>query len=81
MALADIDSDGDLDLHANYGENTIRSGLSLTTRIVNGGSGDRSDANRIKIVNGRLVEYGEPHAFYLNDGYKFTAVSWTDGLS
>jgi hypothetical protein len=67
---------------ANYGENTIRSGLNLTTRVVAGKEVVTGRyAGRIKIINGQLVEYGEPHALYLNDGRgKFTAVSWTDGM-
>jgi hypothetical protein len=82
MALADLDGDSDLDLHvANYGENTLRSGLNITTRLVNGREVVTGRyANRIKLINGRLVEYGEPDAVYLNEGQgKFTAISWTDG--
>ncbi|MBU6401856.1 MAG: VCBS repeat-containing protein, partial [Verrucomicrobia bacterium] len=82
MALADIDGNGSLDLYvANYGENTIRSGLNLTTRMVGG----REEVvgryrNRIKIIDGKLVEFGEPHAVYLNDGQgHFQPLSWTDG--
>jgi len=83
MALADLDGNGSLDLFvANYGENTIlRSGGEVSYRMVNGQpvvSGRA--ARRYKIINGRIIEFGEPSVVYLNDGKgKFTALSWTDG--
>jgi enediyne biosynthesis protein E4 len=83
IALADLDGNSTLDLFiANYGENTIlRSGGEVSYRMVNGRmvlSG--RNARRLKLVEGRLVEYGEPSAVYLNDGQaRFTPLSWTDG--
>lgn len=83
IALADLDGNGALDLFvANYGENTLlRSGGGLSVRTVNGRpvvSG--RDARRWKIINGRIIEFGEPSAVYLNDGKgNFKALSWTDG--
>jgi hypothetical protein len=83
LALADLDGNGTLDLFAaNYGETTIlRSGGNLSVRTVNGQpvvSG--RDARRWKIINGRIIEFGEPSAVYLNDGKgKFTPLSWTGG--
>ncbi len=83
MALADLNGDGSLDLFvANYGENTIlRSGGEVSYRMVNGQpvvSGRA--ARRYKIINGRIIEFGEPSAVYLNDGKgKFTPLSWTGG--
>jgi hypothetical protein len=82
LALGDVNGDGWLDLYvANYGENTIRTGMRITTRVVNG----REQVvgryrNRLKIIEGHLIEYGEPGAFYLNDGKGgFSKMSWTDG--
>ncbi len=83
LALGDLDGNGTLDLFvANYGETTIlRSGGNLSVRTVNGQpvvSG--RDARRWKIINGRIIEFGEPSAIYLNDGKgKFTPLSWTGG--
>lgn len=70
IALADVDADGDLDLYiSNYGENTIRSGATVTTTFQNGQEVVMGRLrNRLKIIQGKLVEYGEPDAFYLNDG-------------
>jgi hypothetical protein len=83
IALADLDGNGTLDLFiANYGETTImRSGGELNVRTVNGKpvvSGRQ--ARRWKIIDGKIIEYGEPSAVYLNDGQgHFTPLSWTDG--
>lgn len=83
VALADLDGDGSLDLYvANYGENSIlRSGGQIATAFVNGKEVVTGRyANRLKIINGKITEFGEPDALYLNDGHgHFKAVSWTDG--
>ena len=84
LAMADIEGDGDLDLYvANYGENSIlRSGGEISVRPGPGGQQIVSGrhARRLKLINGQLVEYGEPHVLYLNDGKGvFKAASWTDG--
>ena len=83
MALADIDGNGTLDLYvANYGETTIlRTGGAVTVRMVAGKPVVTGRfAKRIRIENGIMVEYGEPHQLYLNDGAgHFKPVSWTDG--
>ena len=82
-ALADIDGDGDLDVYlANYGENSIlRSGGTIGYRYVGGKpvvSGRY--AARLKIIDGELIELGEPDVIYVNDGAgRFTPLSWTGG--
>ena len=82
MALADVDGDGYLDLYvANYRTTTIRTtGLPLLKR----GSQlavrpeDREDYELTP--QGLIVEHGEPHFLYLNDGHgNFQPVSWTNG--
>ena len=83
MALGDLDGNGTLDLFvANYGENTVmRSGGDISVRMVNGKPVVSGRAGRrLKIIDGRMIESGEPSAVYLNDGRgHFTPLSWTDG--
>lgn len=83
FALADIDGNGSLDLYvANYGEYTVlRSGGEVSVRIVNGRSIPSGRfANRIRIIDGKMIELGEPHFLYRNDGKgNFTAANWRDG--
>ena len=83
LALADADGDGDLDLYvANYADLSIlRSGGEIQMRMTNGQrviTGKYAD--RLRIVQGRMIELGEPDSLYLNDGLGvFTPVSWTGG--
>lgn len=83
LSLADVDGDGDLDLYAaNYGEMSIlRSGGQFAIRMVNGRQQISGRwAKRLKLIDGQLIELGEPDALYLNDGKGvFTPVSWTGG--
>lgn len=83
VALGDVDMDGDLDIYVtNYGETSVlRSGGSVSVRIVNGKqvvTGKYS--NRIRIMDGDFVEVGEPDFLYINDGTgKFSKTDWLDG--
>jgi hypothetical protein len=82
VALGDVNGDGWLDLYvANYGENTIRTGMRVTTRVVGGHEQVVGRyRNRLKIIQGHLIEFGEPGGLYLNDGKGgFQKMSWTDG--
>jgi hypothetical protein len=69
LTLGDIDGDGSLDLYvANYGENTIRSGMRVSTRMEAGKEVVTGRMrNRLKIIRGHIIEYGEPDVLYRND--------------
>ncbi|MBC8244790.1 MAG: VCBS repeat-containing protein [Verrucomicrobia bacterium] len=83
VAMGDVDGDGDLDIYvANYGETSVlRSGGSVSVRTINGKPVVTGRyANRIRIMNGEMVEVGEPDFLYFNDGGgNFTQADWTDG--
>ena len=81
-ALGDIDGDGALDLYvANYRTTTVRTtGFSLLN--VGGRRMIRpQDRGHLEITaEGRVLEQGEPHVLYHNDGHgHFTPLSWTNG--
>ncbi|MDB6036815.1 MAG: Repeat protein [Verrucomicrobiales bacterium] len=83
MALADIDGNGTLDLYVcNYGATSIlRSGGTVSYGKNSKGEPVVLGRNskRLKIINGVLIEAGEPDILYLNDGHAhFTPVQWSD---
>src|ERR1051326_2886058 len=55
--------------------------MRVTTRRIGGKEqGVGRPRNRLKIIDGHIVEYGEPGALYQNDGKGgFRKKSWTDG--
>ncbi len=82
LALADVDGNGTLDLYvANNRTDDIRDRGEVDLRIVNGQLViPPSLKDRLAVVNGKVLEYGEPDFLYLNDGHgRFSPVSWTNG--
>ncbi|HXJ75470.1 MAG TPA: VCBS repeat-containing protein, partial [Candidatus Dormibacteraeota bacterium] len=83
LALADVDGNGTLDLFvANFGVGSVlRDGGTVATRVVNGQivvAGRHG--KRVKYINGKFVEFGEPSELYFNDGQgHFTTASWENG--
>src|SRR5205823_5573138 len=62
--FADINGDGFLDLLMLRGKLMVPPPLT----------------NRLVVVNGKVIEYGEPDILYLNDGQgHFTRVPWNEG--
>ena len=83
MGLADVDGNGTLDLYvANYGLSSIlHFGGQISVSYVNGKPVVRGrHAQRIKIIDGIMYEFGEPDTLWLNDGRgRFNSVPWTGG--
>jgi hypothetical protein len=82
LALADIDGNGTLDLYiANNRAEDIRDKGRVDLQLVKGKVVVPPPLkDRIVIMNGEVLEYGEPDQMLLNDGTgKFTPVAWTDG--
>src|SRR2546426_5772153 len=82
MALGDVDGNGTLDLYvANNRTDDIRDRGEVDLRMVNGQlTVPPLLKDRLVVVNGKVLEYGEPDFLYLNDGHgHFSPVSWTSG--
>ena len=82
LALADVDGNGTLDLYvANYRAEDIRDRGKVDLLLKNGQVVVPPRLqNRLAVVNGQVIEYGEPDQLLLNDGFgHFKAASWTDG--
>ena len=82
LALADVDGNGTLDLYVcNNRTDDIRDRGQVDIQMVRGQLMiPPSLQDRLLVVNGQVIEYGEPDALYLNDGQgHFTAVPWTNG--
>ncbi|MCI0535985.1 MAG: VCBS repeat-containing protein, partial [Verrucomicrobiales bacterium] len=82
LALADVDGNGTLDFYVanNRGED-IRDRGQVDLRLVRGELRVPAPLkDRLLVVNGQVIEYGEPDQLYLNDGQgHFSSVSWTNG--
>jgi len=80
IAVGDIDRDGRLDIYlVNYGELSIlRSGGRAELRQVGGEwKVTGPHAQRLRVVEGRLEEVGEPDVLYRNlGGGRFQAIPW-----
>ena len=82
LALADVDGNGSLDLYvANNRTEDIRDRGQVNLRLVNGRPSVPPEwKDRLTVVDGQILEFGEPDQLYLNDGKgRFTPVSWTGG--
>lgn len=83
MAFADVDQDGDLDYYqCYYGVTSVlKTGGALNIIYRNGQPVVRGrHADRIRFVDGFMMELGEPDQLMLNDGTgRFSPVSWTEG--
>lgn len=82
LALADVDGNGALDLYvANNRTDDIRDRGQVQLRMVGGQMTVPPElSDRLVVVNGEVLEYGEPDQLLMNDGRgRFSAVSWTGG--
>ena len=82
MALADIDGNGTLDLYiGNNRAEDIRDRGRVDLQLVKGKIVvPPALKTRLLVVDGQVLEYGEPDQLLLNNGKgHFTPASWTDG--
>lgn len=82
LALADVDGNGSLDLYvANNRPDDIRDRGQVQLRRVNGVLVVPPEfKDRLTVIDGQVLEYGQPDQLYLNDGRgRFAPVSWTGG--
>lgn len=82
IAIADVDGNGTPDVYvANYSTEDVRDRGRVNIQMVGGKprlAGSRPD--RFLLVDGRLMEAGQPDQLYLNDGRgRLSPVSWTAG--
>lgn len=82
LALADVDGNGTVDVYVtNNRLDDIRDRGEVQLRLINGRPAiPPSLTNRLTLVEGQVLEYGEPDRLLLNEGAgQFRDVSWTDG--
>jgi enediyne biosynthesis protein E4 len=82
LALADVDGNGTLDVYVcNNRIDDIRDRGQVDVQMLRGQYIIPPHLkDRLVVVNGQVIEYGEPDALYLNDGKgRFTPISWTSG--
>ncbi len=82
LALADVDGNGTLDLYVcNNRTDDIRNRGSVEIKMARGQLIiPPALKDRLVVIDGQVMEYGEPDALYLNNGKgQFTPVSWTNG--